>query len=132
MTTQRHGPYAILTDVAGEATVDTDDLSGLIDTIRIVVPGSGGIAAARLVFTSKVTGVAVLTLASVSASGIWKPEGPTHDEADGSVLLHASVLAGGQPVCSPIPIAREPVRCVVSGAGAGEAADFYIDVIGGE
>jgi hypothetical protein len=131
MTTQRHGPYAILTDGSGEATVDTDDLSGLIDTIELVVPGSGGIAAARLIFTLATTGVEVLVLASVSASGIWRPEGPTHDEADGSELLHAAAVASGDRVCSPIPVAGEPVRCAVSGAGVGETASFYIDVIGG-
>jgi len=122
---------AITTAADGSFTGYSDFVTGLIHQIRLVVPGSGGLASTTdLAFTLETTGVAVLTKADQNGSATWCPRQPTHDEADGTELLHMQGV-GTDHDGAPIAVHRERIKLVIAQGGNPATGTAYVWVVGG-
>ncbi len=113
----------IVTAADGSATVYTDNLSGVIDSIQYVKDGSNGFSnGVDFTITTEETARNIWVESDVNASKVVAPRQPTHDTV-GAASLYAS---GGEPVESRIAIANERLKFVIASGGNAKAGRFHV------
>lgn len=100
-------------------------LSGYIESIQYVKPGSGGFSdGVDFTITSNVTGETIWAELNVNASTVRRPRAATHTTA-GVASLYAS---GGTAVQDRIALSRDQVKVAVAQGGNGTTGTFVIVV----
>jgi hypothetical protein len=103
----------------------TPFLSGYIDSIHYVKPGSGGFAnGVDFTITAESTGESIWTENNVDASTVRRPRAATHTTA-GVAALYASA---GTAVQDRISLGRDRVKVAVAQGGNGTTGTFVIMV----
>jgi hypothetical protein len=116
---------AITTDGSGDFVGYSGVVNGRVLEIRLVVPGTNGLAATSdLTITNELTGAAILTLTDQNGSGTWAPRQATHDSSGAAALL----AAGGKPVLEPSVVAESRIKLVVAQGGATKLGTLYLTV----
>jgi hypothetical protein len=116
---------AILTSSGGAFTGYSGVVNGRILEVRLVVPGSGGLAATTdITITNELTGATILGLTDQNGSGTWAPRQATHSTA-GAAALYA---AGGTAVNGHVVIAESRIKVVVAQGGDTLAGTLYVTV----
>lgn len=111
------------TTTGGDATVYSPYLSGYIENIEWVKPGSGGITGATFAITAEATGESIWSEASISASTRRKPRAATHTTAGA-----AATYDGTRAALDRIALGRDRVKIVISGGGSALTGTFHIFV----
>lgn len=115
---------SLTTDASGDCTAYSTPVTGRVLQMRLVVPGSGGLAATTdLTITGEDTGVAILTQANQNGSTTWAPRQATHATADGSASLYA---AAGEPVEDYVVLHKERIKVVVAQGGNATTGTLYV------
>lgn len=100
-------------------------LSGFIESIQYVKPGSGGYAnGVDFTVTSEATGEAIWTGTDVNASTLVRPRAATHTTA-GVAALYADT---GTAVLDRIALGRDRVKIAIAQGGNGTTGTFVITV----
>lgn len=100
-------------------------LSGYIDSIQYIKPGSGGFSdGVDFTITSNETGETLWAEENVNASTIRRPRAATHSTA-GVASLFAS---GGTAVQNRIALSRDRIKVAVAQGGNGTTGTFVITV----
>lgn len=111
----------VTTDGSGDATTYSEAATGRVLCIRYVKDATTPFAdTADFTFTSEASGIAILTVANVTASTTWYPVAPCVTVAAGA----ASTLSEQAPV-----IAAERIKLVTAQGGASKVGRFHV-VIG--
>lgn len=111
------------TTTGGDATVYSPFLSGYIESIQWVKPGSGGITGATFAITAEATGETIWGEASISASTVRRPRAATHTTAG-----VAASYDGTRATLDRIALGRDRVKIIVSGGGNTLSGTFVIAV----
>jgi hypothetical protein len=115
----------ITTDAQGAGEGFTPAVTGFVQAIRYVKPQAGGYAAGvDIVVTAEDSGLTIWDEDDVDASVTVYPRAATADTA-GVASLYA---AGGEPVETPIPVARERIKIAVAAGGAAGVGTFHVYV----
>lgn len=100
-------------------------LSGYIESIQYVKPGSGGFEdGVDFTITAEATGETLWAENDVNASTIRRPRAATHSTA-GVASLYAS---GGTAVQTRVALSRDRVKVAVASGGNGTTGTFVITV----
>jgi hypothetical protein len=100
-------------------------LSGFIESIQYIKPGSGGFSdGVDFTITADVTGETLWAQDNVNASAVVRPRAATHSTA-GVASLYAS---GGTAVQGRIALGRDRVKVAVAQAGNGTTGTFVVTV----
>lgn len=113
----------VVTSSGGDAEAYSPYLSGFIEAIEWVKPGSGGITGATFAITAEATGETIWGEASISASTRRKPRAATHTTAG-----VAATYDGTRAALARIALGRDRVKIVISGGGNTLAGTFHIFV----
>jgi len=109
------------TDASGDATVYTENITGRIQSIRYVKDGTSPYDnTVDFTFTAESTGIAVLTVANVTASTTYHPVAAAAKTADGAASTLTEV-----GVC----LANERLKLVVAQGGNAKTGSFWIVVV---
>lgn len=116
-----------VTVTTGTATGEgfSPTLSGYIESIQYVKPGSGGYSnGVDFTITAEATGEAIWVDTDVNASETVRPRAPTHTTA-GVAALYA---ADGTAVNDRIALGRDRVKIAIAQGGNGTTGTFIITV----
>jgi hypothetical protein len=110
------------TDASGDVTAYSPRLAGFVHSIHYVKPGSGSYTdGVDFAITAEATGVGLWTEANVNASASRLPRQPVHDQVG-----VAATLDGTRAMRSPVALANDRVKIVVSSGGASKVGSFII------
>jgi hypothetical protein len=115
----------IVTAPDGTATIYSSNLTGRVLEVRVVVPGSGGLAATTdITITNETTGTAILTATDRNGSATYCPRQATHSVAGAAALYAAS----GTAVNDYCYLAGQRLKIVVAQGGDTLAGTLYVTV----
>lgn len=109
----------VTVDASGDATVYTNAVNGLLQTIRYVKTDFANTA--DFTITNETTGEALLTATDVTASTTWAPRQATHSVAAAAALY----AAGGSAVNDCIAIPGHRIKIVVAQGGNATSGTFH-------
>lgn len=113
----------VTTNSSGAAEAYSPYLSGYIEDIEWVKPGSGGITNATFAISAEATGESIWGEASISASTRRRPRAATHTTAG-----VAATYDGTRAALDRIALGRDRVKIAISGGGNTLAGTFHIIV----
>lgn len=121
----RRFKVTVTTAADGTATAFTPRLSGKIQQIEYVKPGSGNFDdGVDFAITGEASGIGLWTESNVNASAVRAPRQPTHSQV-GAALLYA---AAGTAVADKIGLASDRVKIVIAQGGNAKVGTFHVVV----
>lgn len=109
---------------AGTATVYSPYLSGYIEAIQYIKPGSGGLSdGSTMTITAEATGENIWTQTGVNASVKVQTRAPTHSTAG-----VAATYDGSRAILDRVAVSRDRVKIAITSGGNSKTFSYVITV----